>query len=195
MLGRQSPEGTIMAEAAAPDGRKTGTWVIVWGVLLIVTGILAIMQPGIAALAAELLLGWLLVFAGIVQIVYAIQERGKDGFGLKILSAILTLLLGIFLLLRPVAGIASIALLIGAFMLASGVSSVMLAFKVKPKQGWGWVLFDGILSIVIAVLIAIGWPQSSIGFVGILVGIVLIYGGIWRIMLGRALREGTVPAA
>ena len=139
-----------MAEAATSDGRKTGTWVIVWGVLLIVTGFLAILQPAIAALAFELLLGWLLVFAGIVQIVYAIQERGKDGFGLKILSAILTLLLGIFLLVRPVAGIASIALLIGAFMLASGVSSVMLAFKVKPRQGWGWVLFDGILSIVIA---------------------------------------------
>jgi uncharacterized membrane protein HdeD (DUF308 family) len=183
-----------MAEAAAPDGRKAGTWVIVWGVLLIICGLLAIMQPSIAALAAELLLGWLFVFAGIVQIVYAFQERGKDGFGLKILSAILTLLLGIFLLLRPVAGIASIALLIGAFMLASGVSSVMLAVKLKPKVGWGWVMFDGILSIVIAVLIASGWPQSSIGFVGILVGIVLIYGGIWRIMLGRALREGSAAA-
>lgn len=183
-----------MAETAAPDVRRAGTGVIVWGVLLIIAGIVAIMQPSIAALAAELLLGWLFVFAGIVQLVYAFHERGKDGFGLKVLSAILTLLLGIFLLLRPVAGIASIALLIGAFMLASGVSSAMLAFKLKPKQGWGWVLFDGILSIVIALLIASGWPQSSIGFVGILVGIVLMYGGVWRIVLGRALREGTVSA-
>lgn len=179
-----------MADATTPDVRKAGGWVIVWGVLLIVAGVLAIMQPAIAALAAELLLGWLFVFAGIVQIVYAFQQRGADGFGLKLLSAILALLLGIFLLLRPIAGIASIALLIGAFLLASGVSSVMLAFKVKPKAGWGWVLFDGALSIVIALLIASGWPQSSIGFVGVLVGIVMIYGGIWRIMLGRALRTG-----
>ena len=66
----------------------------------------------------------------------------------------------------------------------------MLAFKLKPKAGWGWVLFDGILSIVIALLIASGWPQSSIGFVGILVGIFMIYGGVWRIVLGRALRSG-----
>ncbi len=66
----------------------------------------------------------------------------------------------------------------------------MLAFKLKPRQGWGWVLFDGILSIVIALLIATGWPNSSIGFVGILVGIVLMYGGVWRIVLGRALRDG-----
>jgi uncharacterized membrane protein HdeD (DUF308 family) len=170
--------------------RKAGGWVIAWGVLLIVAGVLAVFEPPIAALAAELLLGWLFVFAGIVQIVYAFQQRGHDGFGLKLLSAILALLLGIFLLLRPIAGIASIALLIGAFLLASGVSSVMLAFKLKPKAGWGWVLFDGLLSIVIALLIASGWPQSSIGFVGVLVGIVMIYGGIWRIMLGRALQTG-----
>ena len=90
-----------MADTATPDVRPSGNWVIVWGVLLIITGFLAIMQPAIAALAAELLLAWLFVFAGVVQIVYAIHERGKDGFGLKILSAILVLLLGIFMLLRP----------------------------------------------------------------------------------------------
>jgi uncharacterized membrane protein HdeD (DUF308 family) len=182
-----------MADVATPDVRKAGGWVIVWGVLLIVAGVLAILEPPIAALAAELLLGWLFVFAGIVQIVYAFHQRGEEGFGLKFLSGLLALVLGIFLLLRPIAGIASIALLIGAFMFASGVSSVMLAFKLKPKAGWGWVLFDGILSIVIALLIAMGWPQSSIGFVGILVGIVMIYGGVWRIMLGRLLRAGAAP--
>lgn len=184
-----------MADAATPDVRKTGIWVIVWGILLIVTGFIAIMKPTVAALAFELLLAWLLVFAGIVEIVYAIQERGKDGFTLKILLAILTLLLGVFMLLRPGIGIASIALLIGAFLLAHGVTAVMLAFKLKPAKGWGWVLFDGILSIVIALLIASGWPDSSIGFVGTLVGILLMYGGVWRIMLGRALRSGAPAAA
>lgn len=183
-----------MADTAAPDPRTTGTWVIIWGVLLIIAGILAIGQPKVAALAVDLLLAWLLVFAGIVQFVYALQERGKDGFRFKILSAILTFLLGVFLLLRPMLGVASIALLIGAFMLASGVSSVMFALKHKPKAGWGWVMFDGILSIVIAFLIANGWPESSISFVGILVGIVMIYGGVWRIILGRALRAGPASA-
>jgi uncharacterized membrane protein HdeD (DUF308 family) len=182
-----------MADAAATDVRKAGTWVIVWGILLIVTGIVAIMQPAVAALAFELLLGWLLVFAGVVEIVYAMQERGKEGFAHKILLAILTLLLGVFLLLRPAVGIASIALLIGAFLLAHGVAAAMLAFKLRPRKGWGWVMFDGVLSIVIAVLIAIGWPESSMGFVGTLVGLLLVYGGIWRIVLGRALRSDRAP--
>ncbi|MEO8755899.1 MAG: DUF308 domain-containing protein, partial [Casimicrobiaceae bacterium] len=181
-------------DAAIPEMRRAGGWVMVWGGLLIIAGILAVLEPPIAALAAELLLGWLFVFAGCVQIVYAYHQRSEPGTRLKFLSALLTLVLGIFLLARPLLGIASIALLIGAFMLANGVSSIMLAFHLKPKAGWGWVLFDGLLSIVIAMLIASGWPQSSIGFVGILVGIVMIYGGIWRIMLGRALRTGASPA-
>ncbi|MFO1310813.1 MAG: DUF308 domain-containing protein [Burkholderiales bacterium] len=183
-----------MAETALPDVRKAGAWVIVWGFLLIVTGFIAILKPGIAALAFELLLGWLLIFAGIVEGIYAVQERAKEGFRFKLLTAILTLLLGVLLLFRPGLGIASIALMIGAFLFAHGISSVMLGFKLKPQQGWGWVLFDGILSIIIALLIASGWPDSSVGFMGTLIGISMMYGGVWRIMLGRALRSGEVKA-
>ncbi len=184
-----------MAESTAAPVRTAGNWSIVWGVLLIVAGILAIMQPAIAALAFNLLFAWLLVFSGIVEIVYALQDRAKEGFRLKLLLGILTLLLGIFLLVRPVAGVAGIALMIGAFVLAHGVSAVLLAFHVKPRKGWGWVLFDGILSIVIAILIASGWPDSSFAFVGILVGITMMWGGIWRIVLGRALRDGELKPA
>lgn len=178
-----------MAEAAAPELRKAGIWVIVWGVLLIIAGVLAILEPPIAALAAELLLAWLFVFGGIVQIIYALQNRAAPGFRLHILSAVLTLLLGVFMLMRPTLGIASVALLLGAFLFASGASEIMHAFRLKPTKGWGWVLFDGLLSIVIAFLIASGWPQSSIQFIGVLVGVLMIYGGVWRIMLGSALRN------
>ena len=179
-----------MAESTATPVRNAGSWSIVWGVLLMIAGVLAIMQPVVAALAFNLLFAWLLVFSGIVEVVYAIHDRGKEGFRLKILLGVFTLLLGIFLLVRPVAGVAGLALMIGAFVLAHGVSAVMLAFHVKPRKGWGWVMFDGILSIVIAFLIASGWPDSSFAFIGILVGITMLWGGVWRIVLGRALRDG-----
>ncbi len=182
-----------MADATLPEGmRKAGSWVMVWGVLLIIAGAFAILVPPPAAMAAILLLAWLFVFAGIIEVVYAFHQR-EEGFGWKLASALATLVLGVLMLLFPVATIASVALLIGGFMFATGLSNVMLAFKVKPKAGWGWVLFDGALSIVIAILIAMGWPQDSVGFVGILVGICLISGGVWRIVLGRALRSGAAP--
>jgi uncharacterized membrane protein HdeD (DUF308 family) len=183
-----------MAEAGASETRKAGGWVIAWGVILVGTGVFAIVAPGAAALATALVLGWIFVVAGVVELVSAWHQRGHDGFGWKVVSGLAPLVLGLVMLAFPIASIASIALLIGAFLFASGIGSVMLAFRLRPKRGWGWVLFDGLLSIVIAILIATQWPQSSIEFVGILVGFCLVSGGVWRIMLGRALRAGGTSA-
>jgi uncharacterized membrane protein HdeD (DUF308 family) len=179
-----------MVTTAANLERKAGIWVTVWGVLLIIVGIIAIMQPAVAALSFSLLLAWIFVFAGVVEGVYAFHQRGESGFLWKLLAAVATLALGVIMLTNPIASIATLALVIGAFIFASGISSVMLGLSLKGQAGRGWVLFDGALSIVLAVLIAMGWPQNSIAFIGILVGICLISGGMWRIMLGRALRAG-----
>lgn len=163
----------------------TGGGQVVWGVLLIITGILAVLMPGIAALATALFLAWLLIFGGVFEIVYAIHTRASGGFGWKLASGILTLLLGIAILAVPLAGVASLALLVGAFLFVGGIARAVLAFQLKPRRGWGWVLFDGLLAIALAILIAIGWPQSSLAFIGLLTGFSLISTGVWRILLGR----------
>jgi uncharacterized membrane protein HdeD (DUF308 family) len=163
-------------------------WVVLWGILLVIAGVLALSMPGIAALATALTLAWLLIFAGGVEIVHAIQTRRRPGFGWKFASGIITLLLGLSLLLFPIAGVASLALLIGAFIFAGGISRLILAFRIKPQKGWGWVLFDALLSIVIGGLIAWGWPASSIAFIGVLTGFWLLFTGVWRIIV-----EGRVP--
>lgn len=174
------------AKDAAP-GAHLGTsgagWPVVWGVLLILAGVLAVLMPGIAALATALIFAWLLVFGGAFEIVYAVQTRSRDGFGWKLASGILTLVLGIAILIVPLAGVASLALMVGAFLFAGGVTRTLLAFRLKAQSGWGWILFDGLLSIAVAIFIAIGWPQSSLAFIGLLTGFSLIATGIWRIVL------------
>ena len=84
------------------------------------------------------------------------------------------------------AGVASLAMLVGAFLFVGGITRIALAFKLKPQRGWGWVLFDGLLSVVIAALIAFGWPESSVAFIGLLAGFWLIWAGLWRILLRPA---------
>lgn len=171
-------------------------WSIFWGLLLIVIGVFALLMPGIAALATALTLGWLLVFAGIVESVHAFQTRHRDGFGWKLAAGIVTLVLGFCILLFPVAGVATLALWIGAFLFAGGVFRLILAFRLRPVKGWGWVLVDAILSIVVGALIAWGWPASSISFIGLLTGFWLVFSGIWRIMLdGRAPHAGDAGLA
>ena len=183
------------APAAGTPAHRRG-WCIFWGILLIVTGILALLMPEIAALATVLTLAWLLTFAGGVEIVHAFQTRHRNGFGWKLASGIVTLLLGLSVLVFPVAGVATLALWIGAFVFAGGIVRLILAFRVKPAKGWGWVLLDGLLSIVVGGLIAWGWPASSIPFIGLLTGFWLLFAGIWRIMLdGRVARPGDARAS
>lgn len=160
-------------------------WQLIWGVLLILSGVLAVSMPAVAALATALVFAWLLIFGGAFEIVYSLQTRSREGFGWKLASGVLTLLLGIAILIVPLAGVASLALMVGAFLFAGGITRTMLAFRLKPRPRWGWILFDGLLSIVVAILIAVGWPQSSLAFIGLLTGFSLIATGIWRIALRR----------
>ena len=182
----------VSATAPLADDNSQRGWQIAWGVLLIVVGFLAVLLPGAAALATAVLFAWLLILGGGFEIAYAIQSRQRSGFGWKLVSGLLTLALGIVLLVLPTASVLSLALLIGAFLLASGITRVILAFKVRPRRGWGWVLADGLVSIALAVLIAIGWPASSIAVIGVLVGFSLISTGIWRLMLRNGQAVGPV---
>jgi uncharacterized membrane protein HdeD (DUF308 family) len=178
-----------VSDSKTPAGsgltRPESGWYLVWGLLLIAAGVLAVLMPLVAALATGLVFGWLLVLAGGCEIVYAIQTRAQPHFGWKLASGVLTLVLGIAIVILPLAGVESLALLVGAFLFVGGIVRTSLAFRFRPRRGWGWVLFDGLLSIALAILIAAGWPASSIEFIGLLTGFVLISTGLWRIVLHR----------
>ncbi len=164
-------------------------WVIAWGVFLVVAGVLALLMPAVAALATALFFGWLLILGGGFEIAYAIQTRARRGFAWKLISGLLSLVLGLAVLAVPVAGVASLALLVGSFLLLGGVARSVLAFHLRPMPHWGWILFDGLLSIALAILIILGWPQSSLAFISLLTGFTLIFNGVWRIALGRAAQK------
>lgn len=173
-----------LSRTSTPPAPGSG-WQLAWGVLLIVSGLLAVAMPGVAALATVLVLAWLLVLGGAFEIAYAIQTRRAGGLAWKLVSGLLTLALGVLILAAPVAGVASLALVVGAFLFVAGIARTLLALRLRPLRGWGWVLFDGLLSIAVAILVAIGWPESSVALIGLLTGLSLISTGIWRIVLRR----------
>ncbi len=180
-------------QAASADGQRVARWVTILGVIMIIAGFLAVLAPGPAALAATIFFGVMFFVGGIAEVAHAVATRAEAGFGWKLLSGIAMIVLGALFAIFPLAGIATLALLVGGLLLAHGVCSVMLAVKRRPRTGWGWILFDGVLSIVLAILIAVGWPASSIPIIGLLAGFSLISAGMWRIMLARALREEPPP--
>ena len=126
---------THMNSSDATGRTSGGGWQVFWGILLIIAGILAVLMPGVAALATALVFGWLLVFSGVFEIAYAFHTRTQGGFGWKLAAAILTLILGLGVVILPVAGIVSLALLVGAFLFAGGIARIGLSFRMKPTRG------------------------------------------------------------
>ena len=179
-----SPQNIAAPDSQAPVAVRHN-WDIVWGILLIVAGFLAVMMPGIAALATTVVFAWLLLLGGVFEIGYSLHTRQETGFGWKLLSGILTLVLGIAILMFPLAGVASLGLLVGSFLFVGGIARTALAVQCRGLRGWGWILFDGLISLALAVLIALGWPQSTVALIGVLTGLWLLSAGLWRILFRR----------
>jgi uncharacterized membrane protein HdeD (DUF308 family) len=186
-----------MTTTAQPPSSRTPLspgWSLALGILLVVAGVIALIHPGMTAILAAIYVGWFALIAGVIAIVVAIRTRSEPNFGWRIAMGVLYLLLGFLLVSNPVAAAASLAILVGAFMFASGVVEIMLAFRLKPNAGWGWLLANGIVSILFAILVAVGWPLGSLILIGYLVGFQIITCGIARIALGMAAKKAPSTA-
>lgn len=159
------------------------------GITVLVLGVVAVVLPILAALTAEILLAWLALLVGVLQLVHAYHSRKERGVGWLLLSALLNVAVGVVLLINPVQGVMALALLFGAFVLLIGITNIVLAFHLRPAAGWGSVLATGIVSVLAGVLLAMSWPQISFWVIGFYVGVSMISGGIARIALALALRS------
>jgi uncharacterized membrane protein HdeD (DUF308 family) len=164
-------------------------WSLALGILLVIAGIVALLFPVIAAVTAALYVGWFAIIAGAIAIAVAFKTRTEPHFGWRFAVGVVYVLLGLLLVANPIAGAASLALLVGALMAASGVVEIMLALRLRPRRGWGWLLANGIVSIVLAALIVIGWPLASLVLIGYFVGFQIITCGVARIALSMGARK------
>ena len=171
------------------DVRTAATWSIVLSVLMIAAGILAICVPLIAGVAVTAIVGWLLIFSGLLHLAFAWRAGRAGGVLWELLLGIVYGAIGLYLLVSPVAGLASLTLAIALYLLLEGVLELVLSFQLRPAPGAGWLLVDGIVTLVLAVMIWSTWPSSAVWVVGTLVGISMFFSGITRLMLSVAVRR------
>jgi uncharacterized membrane protein HdeD (DUF308 family) len=178
-----------MANSIAGDIHKATTWSIVLSVLMIAAGVLAIFTPAITGVAVTVFFGWLLVFSGILHFAFAWRAGRASAVIWEILLGTLYGGIGFYLLARPVAGLASLTLALAIYLVIEGVLEFILSFQLRPAPGSGWLLFDGIVTLVLAAMIGSAWPISSVWAVGTLVGVSMFFSGITRLMLSVAVRR------
>ena len=158
-------------------------WFLGLGLLLALAGAAAIAFPFFSTVAAKVALGWLLLFTGIVNVVHAFATWGWRAFGHNLLVGLLFVAAGAYLAFFPLTGIITLTILLAALFIVEGYLELMMALRLQPDAGWGWVLLSGILAIGAGIMIGLGLPDSSTWVLGLLTGINLLASGLSFIFL------------
>ncbi len=178
-----------MATSLTEDIRASATWSIVLSVLMMATGVMALLVPAITGVTVTLFMGWLLIISGILHLGYAWRASGASGVTWEILVAVVYGVAGLYLLANPVMGLEALTLALVMYLVLESGLEFVLGFSLRTVAGSGWFVFDGIVTVVLAVLIARGYPASSTWAIGTLVGISMFFSGLTRLMLSAFVRS------
>ncbi len=166
------------------------------GVALIVLGAIAIAAPVLATIAVAIYIGWLFLIAGIVGLIAMFHADDIAAFLWTLVTAALSLGLGVLLLYRPLAGTVTLTLALTAFLVAEGVFQIVtsLAYRKALPVAWRWLLASGLCDLILAAIIIASWPLSAVWTLGLLAGVNLLTSG-WAIVMTALAARDTVKTA
>ncbi len=175
----QSPGRNLELYYGLKDIQGHTGWFLGVGIVLIILGMMAIVASPFVTLASMIFFGAILIAGGVVQTVNAFKTRHGEGFLLNILGGIFYSVVGVLLMIHPLSGALAATLLLGGFYLVSGIFKSVAALTHRFGH-WGWVLVNGLVSLILGVLILMQWPQSGLFIIGLFIGIdLLMLGWVW----------------
>ena len=173
--------------------RSSWGWFLTLGILFILLGAICVIGNVTATFATVLVFGWMLLFSGIFALVHAFRTHTWQGFLLSLLSALFRGFTGYLLIRYPLAGAASLTLILASFFVVGGLFRAIGAGMLKFPR-WGWSVFSGIVSLGLGIILLAQMPVSSVWFLGFAIGIDLIFDGTSLIGLATALHNLTAFA-
>ncbi|MBO0698237.1 MAG: HdeD family acid-resistance protein, partial [Zavarzinella sp.] len=168
--------------------RRNWGWFLVLGIALIVLGTFSLIAAEIATLASVILFGWMILIGGVLEAISAFWARMWSGFFLDLFAGILYAVVGFLILAHPVAAAVGLTLVLAVLFLVGGIFRIGAALMLRYPN-WGWSVLDGVVSLILGVMIAAKWPDSSLLVIGTFVGIVLLFRGWAWVMFALAVRR------
>ena len=164
---------------------------LVQGIIMMVLGALAVIWPQISTLAVDLYVGWMFLISGLFGLVTMFVASSVAGFLWSLLTAALSLFVGVLLLWHPVEGAVSLTLVLISFFIAEGVFQIAAAIRHREAfpDSWGWLLMSGLADLVLAAMLIWGWPSTAIWALGLIAGLNLITSGLAIVMVAAAARN------
>ena len=172
----------------APLRAKWG-WIVALGVVYLIAGLIALGSVVAATVASVLVVGVMMIIAGVAEVFNAFQVKSWGKFLLWALLGVLYVVAGFVTFENPLLAAAVLTLLLGATLVASGIMRIVLAFGMKQETPWIWVVLSGVITLLLGLVILAHWPVSSLYILGVFLGIDLIMAGVAWIGLALGLRR------
>jgi uncharacterized membrane protein HdeD (DUF308 family) len=173
-------------QAIAENVKRDAGWLTFAGIVTVIGGVLAIAMPFVAGVAVTTFVGVFLVVGGLLRVWFGFKAQSWGGTIVALLLGVLMTAAGVLMVAQPMVGLASITLFLAAYFLVAGIFEVMLAFELKGNTGWVWMLFGGIVSVMLSFMLYSNWPLSGAWAVGTLFGVHLLFAGMAQLSIGSA---------
>ena len=172
----------------APLRAKWG-WIVALGVVYVLAGFIALGSIVMATVASVLIVGIMMIIAGVAELINAFQIKSWGKFILWLLLGALYIVAGFLTFENPLLAAAFLTLFLGISLIVSGIMRVVLAFSMQQTMPWIWVLLSGIITILLGLIIVAHWPVSSLYILGLFLGIDLVIAGVGWIGIGFGLKR------
>lgn len=168
------------------DMRDHHGWYVFQGISFLAFGFFAAYLPGVAAISATVFMGLMLIGTGLLQFLASFKARMHWW---SLLSAMLSLAIGSWLLAAPVAGSLILALTTALFLAAEGVIEILLALELRFMRNWRWMLAGGMMTLMMSAMLWLGFPELSLFYLGLIIAANFIFYGIALLMLASRVRS------
>jgi uncharacterized membrane protein HdeD (DUF308 family) len=165
---------------------KAINWSIFLSILLIIAGLFAICIPSLSGIAITLVFGWAMIFSAVTHLIFAFKTHTTGVLIWELLIGAVYLFTGVYLILHPLDALFALTLILACYLF---FEAIVEYFQLRPRHGAGWLLVDGVITLILAVMIWRSWPASSVWVIGTLVGISMIFSGFSRLMLSLAAKR------
>jgi uncharacterized membrane protein HdeD (DUF308 family) len=169
--------------AATSKLNRDFSWTAVFGVILVIAGLVGLVYTGVATLTSMILFGWLLLIGGAVGLFHAIQARGTNFFWLGVVVAALNIAAGVVVIRRPDAAAEALTMFAALLFLTGGVFRLVGSLVVRGPQ-FGWTLLQGVFDLLLGILVLDNWPSSSKYVIGCFFSLALLFDGLGLIATG-----------
>ena len=167
-------------------------WIVALGVVFLIAGVVALGNVVVGTASAVMIVGIMMIMGGAAELIAAFGVKDWKRSLFWGLLGVLYVAAGIIAILNPFAAATILTLMLGAALVVGGVLRIFLAFEMRSAgKPWGWVVFSGLITLLLGIMIIAQWPASSFFVLGIFLGIDLIFIGSAWISMGLALKQRT----